>query len=99
MRISDWSSDVCSSDLRELDPSEHVSLAHAHGARRFDDVASDLADAGVGVHEDRREGEQEIGRASGRERVGQYVEILVVVVSFTKKQYNTSDILRKYTIC
>src|SRR3546814_6398936 len=45
MRISDWSSDVCSSDLR---PDEaHVALEHAPGLRQLVDakLADDAADA------------------------------------------------------
>src|SRR3546814_3727450 len=84
MRISDWSSDVCSSDLHALQVVEHVVGP---------DVGEDLADAGK---EDDVEGAvlhlgpqcrgevelrvehglqhfPKIGRASCRERVCQYV--------------------------
>src|SRR3546814_6883542 len=75
MRISDWSSDVCSSDL---DLAQHAfrRLQHHH---RAVDVAR-LADGGIDqdaatrVEPHRLGAEQpEIGRASGRERVCQYV--------------------------
>src|SRR3546814_3482426 len=64
MRISDWSSDVCSSDLivgrnveKALDlPGVQVDREHAVGARGGDEV-----------------GNEQIGRASCRERVCQYV--------------------------
>src|SRR3546814_11357912 len=104
MRISDWSSDVCSSDLRQL----HAAVARCLGTRDAEriDAATDLAlvahDAVErgGVEVDllrrgraggRRRGQRcatqrqrivpdlgelrgiEIGRASGRERGGQYV--------------------------
>src|SRR3546814_6402255 len=98
MRISDWSSDVCSSDLliggriRSLD-------------RPPDDLASgdrdELAQVGVGDRRwacgrrgggglRRRSGGLggEIGRASCRERVCQYVEIPVVDGLIKQKTYN-----------
>src|SRR3546814_1287050 len=72
MRISDWSSDVCSSDLAD-------EIARI----RFDlCVTSVLLDAGAGPDWSfseagksigRSEGLAEIGRASCRERVCQYV--------------------------
>src|SRR3546814_3105135 len=84
MRISDWSSDVCSSDLlvarrRAVDHDARAGIDGADivgkaGARRAveDDVdaAGHLADllAPFGIGE-----QQEIGRASCRERVCQYV--------------------------
>src|SRR3546814_7149704 len=79
MRISDWSSDVCSSDLARIagdgegnppPQRRHASGRHqperAQGARaeRLRDHPQDLRE--------RRRGRQ-IGRASGRERVCQYV--------------------------
>src|SRR6056297_3404681 len=66
---SDWSSDVCSSDLRSI-------------ARRISGRAS------CGFFLPGRGG-AEIGRASCRERVCQYVEISVVAVSLKKKEDNT----------
>src|SRR3546814_20616038 len=106
MRISDWSSDVCSSDLiiarnlpqafavterpscsrlpaeepmmedlnyllkREQEELLRARIAHGPAARR--------------AHQRLAAGE--IGRASGRERVWQDVEISVVCVSLKKKQ-------------
>src|SRR3546814_9833596 len=68
MRISDWSSDVCSSDLRVENfllflpiGREAQLLVQGQGARMVH---------GVGVH---REALGQIGRASCRERVWQYV--------------------------
>src|SRR3546814_10256533 len=87
MRISDWSSDVCSSDLRQVLDVRRQLVAHPglHGvdaaAGLFDgmvpgaieviDVVARAAghrhgDAAVSPH-------REIGRASCRERVCQYV--------------------------
>src|SRR3546814_2683939 len=79
MRISDWSSDVCSSDLHEPTPGIGPVGAQRHRGRnieRADDFPrrADLdpatepgADERI-VHE-----KQQIGRASCRERVCQYV--------------------------
>src|SRR3546814_6979600 len=60
MRISDWSSDVCSSDLFQ-----HLRLAETGGE---DQVCQQIALGGR-----RRTQPHEIGRASCRERVCQYV--------------------------
>src|SRR3546814_1616981 len=85
MRISDWSSDVCSSDLVKIDGHAHAAgKGHfAHGCQQtavgavmvgqYMTLRSQLAD-------DLEEGTQrdrvvdiKIGRASCRERVCQYV--------------------------
>src|SRR3546814_10123307 len=91
LRISDWSSDVCSSDLadarrlgllgaKKLAPRGRVEEEIAHRDRRSDgrsmrpgrrrDVAFGLDDAALGL---RRGARNEIGRASCRERVCQFV--------------------------
>src|SRR3546814_20022553 len=91
MRISDWSSDVCSSDLVELAPAD-VAAAEAVGegdlvdcgisgvARFFQGVAGrgDREQAAARGDElavlfRRARLDDEIGRASCRERVCQYV--------------------------
>src|SRR3546814_10723919 len=81
MRISDWSSDVCSSDLaaiilvavRLVDLALAAKLGFlgpdAHAIRLDRTVAASLADRAVDEHALRRK----IGRASCRERVCQYV--------------------------
>src|SRR3546814_12105320 len=76
MRISDWSSDVCSSDLGFPDHGRHAvrCLAWRHRARCADHF---------GAHHQRQTA-HEIGRASCRERVCQYVSISVVAVSLKK---------------
>src|SRR3546814_4590356 len=77
MRISDWSSDVCSSDLATQDAYESV---EGLSGSRFNDVLSGSnvtaaerapfdPDPAIGGSE----GYREIGRASCRERVCQYV--------------------------
>src|SRR3546814_9327483 len=88
MRISDWSSDVCSSDLVQLNVAEWADGMHAHplatlpapahlppageGARRADEGASAASCFWVSP-ESRSRARFEIGRASCRERVCQYV--------------------------
>src|SRR3546814_1910236 len=79
MRISDWSSDVCSSDLAvALHPGDRLRDRRAAlvqalgdpGAQRDDVLLDQLVD-GSQVHLGGVD--QEIGRASCRERVCQYV--------------------------
>src|SRR3546814_15200403 len=88
MRMSDWSSDVCSSDLGidaagEDTAEEVVGLQRGdqHLERRveFDGRGRDVANAQV---EQRGE---EIGRASCRESVCQYVWSAVVAVALKNK--------------
>src|SRR3546814_15911989 len=82
MRISDWSSDVCSSDLEQ--PPQQSNRADQRpaalpwldlyrGARMAVDLPCQIIDAAG-----------KIGRASCRERVCQYVYISVVAVSLKK---------------
>src|SRR3546814_4595754 len=112
MRISDWSSDVCSSDLLETRlAAANEALADAHAADKgwkratIEKAARDaFARAHKGVKIDALHLVQvidkpgvdadeavfhEIGRASCRERVGQYVEISVVAGSLKKKKNTT----------
>src|SRR3546814_13523439 len=95
-RISDWSSDVCSSDLRrrafrrvrseavEHRPGEHaqrvVTRAHHDDAVAGFRLDHEMRGRGLAIGDVERRGalggeigDDEIGRASGRERVGQYV--------------------------
>src|SRR3546814_13011977 len=91
MRISDWSSDVCSSDLagrqvrravahrRELEGRRRRGAGHGGDrglVERLVGVVDGDLPAAVG---------HQIGRASCRERVCQYVEVSVVAVSLKKK--------------
>src|SRR3546814_3750945 len=68
MHISDWSSDVCSSDLQSLDRIRHAGLGALFGVAQEllqkQRIASRPLDAPQG---------HQIGRASCRERVCQYV--------------------------
>src|SRR3546814_3624690 len=75
MRISDWSSDVCSSDLEER-------LVGRAGGRLASVVGGDVAGLRVVMQQEGATAEagglrlhqaQQIGRASCRERVCQYV--------------------------
>src|SRR3546814_18798549 len=100
MRISDWSSDVCSSDLCAADP-DHLQFAdlgqspvvarpaaangdHGIGKR----IASELRQAPRAQPPPRQRQQREIGRASWRERGCQYVYISVVAVALKKNIQN-----------
>src|SRR3546814_12120392 len=100
MRISDWSSDVCSSDLQPLHalaPQRVDFFRHAVDAIFLGDA--DLEVAHVALQRrlviryrpvDAGRILREIGSASCRERVWQYVSISVVAVSLKKHRiYNT----------
>src|SRR3546814_11778047 len=110
MRISDGSSDVCSSDLaaaREAQRCQTLSnsfTSEADAAPCRQSAVSDPASRGAGVGSSQilvraaaaashgRHVEQaQIGRASCRERVGQYVLISVVAVSLKKKTMITDQ--------
>src|SRR3546814_14422041 len=104
MRISDWSSDVCSSDLRTEYLAEDRRTAgrracpgfEEHRAAAFPGHESGMATieratslAGpilVAPTAERAEHrKRQIGRASGRERVWQYVENTVCAAALKKK--------------
>src|SRR3546814_16277257 len=84
MRISDWSSDVCSSDLSV--PRRRVSVsvtqASAPACVTMTTRTPPLLLSPRWI---------KIGRASCRERVCQYVYISVVAVSLKKKQTTTCE--------
>src|SRR3546814_15996287 len=89
MRISDWSSDVCSSDLHVADLVSCSSRPTAPdaGNQVCDVVRRRFLDDAMPEIEDRRPSAEllqdgEIGRASGRERVCKYVYNSVLAVSF-----------------
>src|SRR3546814_15622748 len=108
MRMRDWSSDVCSSDLTLTVLSSAQSggafaswhwlenAGLAAGAFEALVLSLGLADRSLQV---RRERDEEIGRASCRERVCKYVEISVVAVAFKLKTiqhryiYSRTDIV------
>src|SRR3546814_10932744 len=110
MRISDWSSDVCSSDLGDrihilpaaVQIGNRVDIADALDTVRHLDAALLVLDTRarctVGLEENSAKEQglaiAELGRASCRERVWQYVEISVVAVSVknnkTAQNYSTS---------
>src|SRR3546814_11957491 len=96
MRISDWSSDVCSSDLRleEEDGDEGGRRDGVEGAVL--QRASADADHRLDHHRqhgrfDAEEQGLPIGRASCRERVCQYVSISVVAASLKKQLHLTTS--------
>src|SRR3546814_5065454 len=72
MRISDWSSDVCSSDL--LLPLGDLLRADAlDGVLRVIELVMEGENHGRQRHDDVERQAEQIGRASCRERVCQYV--------------------------
>src|SRR3546814_13196223 len=100
MRISDWSSDVCSSDLPAGTIAKIITVATQKGGAGKTttsmNVAADFARRGyraLVVSADKQgsavawaAAASEIGRASCRERVRPYVSISVVAVSLKKKK-------------
>src|SRR3546814_20310893 len=96
MRISDWSSDVCSSDLMDQLMREDGRALRRHGVRRVREVRPDedfkmpvRAQPVIPALADRlalpaRAGE--IGRESCRERVCEYVSTSEVAVKLKKKE-------------
>src|SRR3546814_3919313 len=70
MRISDWSSDVCSSDLWS-DPARHQRIVA--GPQQIRRIGGNAAIAAAEADVDADLAGFEIGRASCRERVCQYV--------------------------
>src|SRR3546814_18503046 len=105
MRISDWSSDVCSSDLeRSGEPVDEPGVQYhpyqgglpedtgTGGQAEDADRDQPFAANGNGaVTETETEDEptEKIGRASCRERVCQYVELSVGAVSIKKTKMHT----------
>src|SRR3546814_18871051 len=111
MRISDWSSDVCSSDLPSVVMSAsftnqvlaQIELWNNPGAygkkvyvlpKQLDEKVAALHLAKIGATLTALT-EKQIGRASCRERVCQYVYISVAAVSLKKKN-NTNP--NKHTV-
>src|SRR3546814_15955721 len=103
MRISDWSSDVCSSDLHGLLERQHFLLAHVHAQHTRERAVTarvQAVEAAVGTDVRLRPGDElrdvplvhaaaddQVGRASCSARVCQYVQLSGVAVSL-KKQNN-----------
>src|SRR3546814_18249516 len=98
MRISDWSSDVCSSDLWFPEPSQTTSAIVDRHASPFQTEGAVLEGLKRPVFAREQFGSperfvsvarrREIGRASCRARVCQYVSISVVAV-YLKQKTNT----------
>src|SRR3546814_14805285 len=107
MRISDWSSDVCSSDLlgvddfKGLDLKGKIAVLFDGAPERFDNdrrafhsswrekLREVIARGAIGAVFVNTARDEEIGRASCRERVGQYVSNSVVAVYIIQ---NSSEI-------
>src|SRR3546814_16012754 len=83
MRISEWSSDVCSSDRAQGLTLFSLNYLLFYVATGY--VTSGLVAVAFSTITIMNIGNGEIGRASCRERVCQYVSISVVAVSFQKK--------------
>src|SRR3546814_12652532 len=114
MRISDWSSDVCSSDLRWFQPGRQARRAIRPRDHWFDGATHVAPRQGLcregnfrrGAHYRCRQmpdrpatavdDQSKIGRASWRERVGQYVWLAVVGVSLKKTKTYTKDQRKRY---
>src|SRR3546814_13809931 len=104
LRISDWSSDVCSSDLAEAPErgfaraggevpsvaSRPLTPAHATPDAAFAEALEELRDCRVCAAHLPRGPRPEIGRALCRERECQCVTLSVVAVSSTKQPYYTT---------
>src|SRR3546814_18988875 len=98
MRISDWSSDVCSSDLWDGRMTSMLVLLFLYAGFLALTMEGDGQGRGgslsrgaaiyalVGAINIPINNRSELGQASGRERVGQYGCVLVVDVSLKKKQ-------------
>src|SRR3546814_12120459 len=92
MRISDWSSDVCSSDLKSAGAERAAGQDTAKPFSRADalaEVRNNIYLVAI-FAQPFTPMRPEIGRASCRERVCQYVSISVVAVSLKKKQNSTN---------
>src|SRR3546814_13812112 len=107
MRISDWSSDVCSSDLVVKNTIKDFSEQNAYlrnfyglsntreKYKAFGGIRGSFSSS-VGFKA-QFEYANEIGRASCRERVCQYVEISEVAVSLTKHNYANATLTISHT--
>src|SRR3546814_15743926 len=94
MRISDWSSDVCSSDLRDFHIGKFLAERQNDSRDQVENRGSEHAnvDAADLALANRIGAVSEIGRASCRERVCQYVSLSVVAASLKKIRRRTTTI-------
>src|SRR3546814_13709066 len=107
MRISDWSSDVCSSDLvwlflllvhrrqaQVLEVEAEVRARRDRHHPRLDDLPVRIERKGQ--ERIRVQATVEIGRASCRERVCKYESISVVYVALKKKNNKSTNNIHKH---
>src|SRR3546814_13555542 len=113
MRISDWSSDVCSSDLVAGDVGNQIGFVGQCVDPREQVLAVEFARHRLGIADemeiivgeartrDTIGSDEQIGRASCRERVWPYVEISEVAVPFKQKRKtcktNSGEHIKLYT--
>src|SRR3546814_12919223 len=99
MRISDWSSDVCSSDLvvRVRTHNTNIRTNTKINTNQTTTITTESYINPTTNHMPQQHRNQ-IGRASCRERVCKYVSISVVAVSLKKKQQQKT-MCNTYIIC
>src|SRR3546814_6229682 len=90
MRISDWSSDVCSSDLATIAQSHGVAADHVVAVRREDAVVAGRGAAAVGVDDGIVVGE---GRGVGRHGQGVAGDGVVAVVAAVLASAGAPDLV------
>src|SRR3546814_18903012 len=66
MRISDWSSDVCSSDLAEVNDRFHKGLLEACGNRRLRDLLGTITEVPLQLSTFRRSSIDELRRSAAQ---------------------------------
>src|SRR3546814_12723801 len=99
MRISDWSSDVCSSDLAAATPTHNardggwgaVRRSHSQHAQAAPAASRATNHQGLPGASAAARTASKIGRASGRERGLTYVLMSVVAVAYKKKNKNEKE--------
>src|SRR3546814_1061545 len=93
LRISDWSSDVCSSDLGSCHHRQRAALAAHHRLQRFGDgVLCDAVDAAVAADEDHVERDQRVLHPEARDPgLGKGKEHAAVLRQFGAKHQRSEE--------